>query len=52
MIYTWEIFVEGKSQGTLESMTELGAVEQFYMKFGGPSRYTGLTINNIVAVRV
>lgn len=52
MIYTWEIFVEGKSQGTLQSMTEQGAVEQFFMKFGGPSKYTGLGYNQIEAVRV
>ena len=52
MIYIWEIFVKGVSKGYVRSMTENGAREQYYMKHGGASLYSGVGLNQVSAVRV
>jgi hypothetical protein len=52
MIFIWEIFVNGVSKGYVRSISESGAREQYYMKHGGASRYSGTGMNSIKAVRV
>jgi len=52
MIYIWEIFVSGSSKGYVRAMSEYSAREQYYMKHGGASRYTGTGLDSIKAVRV
>jgi len=52
MIYNWEIFVKGVSKGYVRAMSEYSAREQYYMKHGGASRYSGTGMDQIKAVRV
>ena len=52
MIFIWEIFVNGESKGYVRSMSEYSAREQYYMKHGGASRYSGTGMDSIKAVRV
>ena len=52
MIFIWEIFVNGVSKGYVHAMGEYSAREQYYMKHGGASRYSGIGMNSIKAVRV
>jgi len=52
MIFIWEIFVNGVSKGYVRAMSEYSAREQYYMKHGGASRYTGTGLDSIKAVRV
>ena len=52
MIFIWEIFVDGVSKGYVRSMSEYSAREQYYMKYGGASRYSGIGMDSIEAVRV
>lgn len=52
MIFFWEIFVNGISKGYVRSMSEYSAREQYYMKHGSASRYSGIGMDNITAVRV
>lgn len=48
----WEIFVNGISKGFVRALTENDARNQYYMKYGGASRYSGIGMNNIKAVKV
>jgi len=52
MIFIWEIFVKGESKGYVRAMSEYSAREQYYMKHGSASRYSGTGMNQIKAVRV
>lgn len=52
MIYIWEIFVNGASKGYVRAMSEYSAREEYYMKHGGASRYTGIGLSSIKAVKV
>lgn len=52
MIFTWEIFVKGVSKGYVRSISQSGARDQYYMQHGGASRYSGVGLNQIKAVRV
>jgi hypothetical protein len=51
MIFIWEVFVDGVSKGYVQSMTEHGAREQYYMKHGGASRYSGIGMDQITVKR-
>jgi len=52
MIFIWEIFVNGVSKGYVRAMSEYSAREQYYMKHGGASRYSGIGMDNIQAFKV
>jgi len=52
MICIWEIFVNNVSKGYVRAMNEHSAREQYYMKHGSASRYTGVGMDSIKAVRV
>lgn len=52
MIYEWELFVDGKSQGFFSGITEYGVKQQYFMKHGGASKYTGIGFDQIEAVRL
>ena len=53
MIYRWKIFVNGEFTGiVLPAMTEHSARERYHMHFGSASRYSGLGIDQISAVKV
>lgn len=52
MIFIWEIFVNNVSKGFVRSMSESDARQQYYMKHGGASRYSGVGLDQIKAVRV
>ena len=52
MIFFWEIFVNDVSKGYVRAMTERDARNQYYMRHGSASRYTGIGLDNITAVRV
>jgi len=51
MIFIWEVFVKGESKGYVRAMTESSAREQYYMKHGGASRYTGIGMDQITVKR-
>ena len=52
MIFIWEIFVKGVSKGYVRAISESSAREQYYMKHGSASRYTGVGLDNIKAFKV
>ena len=52
MFYSWEIFVNGVSKGYVRAMTEHSAREQYYMKHGSASRYSGIGLGNVQAFKV
>ena len=45
----WNIFVNGVFYGTARSITRRGAIDQFYNKHGGASKYSGIAYNSITA---
>ena len=52
MLYTWSILVDGVIKATVRSISEQGAIQQFYMTYGSASRYSGIGLGQIKAVRV
>jgi len=53
MIYTWEIYTNtGKFLGYEYSISEYGAREAAFNKYGSASAYSGLGMNNIIAKRI
>lgn len=52
MIFQWQIFVDGEFKATVSSITEQGAIDFWYMHFGGASKYTGLGRDQIEAIRI
>lgn len=52
MIYEWELFVNGESHGFFSGITEYGVKQQYFMKHGGASKYTGIGFDQIEAVRL
>ena len=53
MIYTWEIYTDaGMFLGYEYSITEYGAKEAAFKKYGSASAYTGLGMDNIVVKRI
>lgn len=51
MIYTWKIYVNGEYKGDVRSITEYHARNWYYMKQGGASRYSGVGMQHITAVK-
>lgn len=41
MIYTWNIFYDGKYLGQVRAFSESSAIHTAYMKTGGASAYSG-----------
>ena len=53
MIYTWEIYTDaGMFLGYEYSISEYGAKEAAFTKYGSASAYTGLGMDNITAKRI
>ncbi|MCP4832607.1 MAG: hypothetical protein GY886_10390 [Gammaproteobacteria bacterium] len=52
MIFQWQIFVDGVFRATVSSINEQGAIDFWYMHFGGASKYTGIGRDQIKAVRI
>jgi len=52
MINTWEIFVHGISKGFVRSISEYHARQWYYMNHGSGSRYSGISFDEIKAVKV
>lgn len=51
MIYLWNVFVDGTFYGVVRSMTEQGAIDAFFNRFGSASRYTGIGRDQITVER-
>ena len=52
MIYMWNVFVGGTFYGVVGSMTEQGAIDKFYNRYGTASRYSGLGRDQITVERI
>ena len=52
MLYTWKIVVDGVVKATVRSITEHGAIDQYYMTYGSASAYSGLGRRNISAIKI
>ena len=52
MIYTQQIFVQGRFRATVRSMTEQGAIDFWFNHFGSASKYTGVGRDQIEAIRI
>jgi len=52
MIYEWELFVDGNSQGFFSGITEYGVKQQYFMQYGSSSKYSGIGFDQIEAVRL
>lgn len=52
MIHEWEIFVDGESKGFAAGVTEYGVIRQYFMRYGGASKYTGIGFDQIEAVKL
>jgi len=52
MLYTWSILIDGVIKATVRSVSEQGAIQQYYMTYGSASRYSGIGLGQIKAVRV
>ena len=52
MIQQWQIFVDGEFKAVVRSITEEGAIEFWYLQFGGASKYSGISRDSITAVKV
>lgn len=53
MIYTWTIHTDaGLFLGYEYSITEYGAKEAAFKKYGSASAYSGLGMDNIIATRI
>ena len=52
MLYTWSILVDGVMVATVRSISEQGAIQQYYMTYGSASRYSGIGLGKLSAVRV
>lgn len=52
MIHEWEIFVNGESKAFVSGVTEYGVIQQYFMRYGGASKYSGIAMDQIEAVRL
>lgn len=53
MFHLYEIYVRGMATGVcVHALSEFSAREQYYMRHGGSSAYSGIGMNNISAVAV
>jgi hypothetical protein len=51
MIKHWNIYVEGKFMGMVSCITEQGAIDKFFNLYGSASKYSGISRDNIEAIR-
>ena len=49
MIHLWAIHVDGVCHAVVPSLNESGAINMFYIKHGGGSRYSGIGYDQITA---
>lgn len=47
----YEIYVHGISKGYVRAFSEYSAREQYYMKYGGASRYSGIGMDAIKVIK-
>jgi hypothetical protein len=52
MFYYYNIFCNGEYLGQVKALNEKSACEQYYMKYGSASKYTGLARNSFTAEKV
>lgn len=52
MFFMWEIYVNGERSGFVRAMTEDQARTVYYAQHGGASRYSGIGMGQIKAVKV
>ena len=52
MMFLWAVKVNGITHAIVPSISEQAAIELFYIKQGGASRYSGIAHDSITATRV
>jgi ribosomal protein L20A (L18A) len=52
MFNYYKVFLNDNLVGTFKDLSEEGAIDQAYIRFGSASRYTGAGRNSFTAIRL